>query len=164
MTRGTLFACLVLSVCLVACGGDTDEGAQGPPAAAAPTGTLATNTGTVACDVLTADDLAVDSCYRVVNTWLIVLRKRPYTVTIGLPSIEAGTYEADGGGKGLALTVSDATDMSDIKNYGIDRLKVVLEESDGVYHGTYEGAVTKDYVEPMPVKGAFRFDRTKVSE
>jgi hypothetical protein len=99
-----------------------------------------------------------------VNTWLLVLRKRPYGVTIGLPSIDAGTYAADRGGQGLAITFSDATDLSDIQNHGMKQLKVVLQEKDGVRSGTYDGVVLKDYVEEIPIHGMFRFDASKVSE
>lgn len=165
MSRTILVTSILLSLLLCACGGDAENGDGGLPAAAGdPLDVIATNTATVECEVITADDLAVDGCNKVVNVWLITLIKRPYSVVIGLPSIEAGTYEADGGGQGLAITVSNATDLEDIQKYGINKLKVVLEVSDGEVRGRYEGEVNEDYVRPIPIKGVFKFDRSKVSE
>ena len=162
MSKRLWIACAVLALSPCACGGE--DGGTEPADSPMTLESLALNHGTVECDVITADDLTVESCNHVVVTYLLVMRKRPYAVTLGLKTLEPGTYEVDGGGRGFAITLSDATDMEDIKNYGIGKLKVVLEESDGVYSGTYEGEVMKDYTVPIPIKGMFKFDRSKVSE
>lgn len=122
------------------------------------------NRMTTECEGETVNNLKIGSVSHWGTFYLFMGLKGPFNISLAVPKLEKGVYEAKEPGKGVAITLTDLRDMKKMKIYPMLEGKIEIREADNVIAGLYEGLLRKSATEKVPIKGAFKFSRSIVKK
>ena len=127
-------------------------------------GGLKANQATATFQGKTLSGLSFQGGVKLSIGYMFTFAKGRIRVMMNVPALKTGVYEADKPGKGLALTLTGAGKPGKFSVRAMRKAKITISKDGDVVEGSYDGTVASPGEAPIPLSGAFRFDRNKIKQ